>query len=133
MQKKSLQPAMVSAALIAALCLFVASCAPVVIGGAAVGATYAYAKGWMERDYEITLDQAYNASLQAVQALDMEVIEKNKGLASAEIRARKNDETYWIKINSKSENLSQISVRTGLLGNKDASRVVQREIEQKIG
>ncbi len=133
MSKKWNQSAVLSAALIAALCLFVASCAPVVIGGAAVGATYPYTNGWLERDYDISLDQAYNASLQAAQNLNMEIIQKNKGLASAEIRAKQNDETYWIKIESKGEQLTTISVRSGLMGDKDASRVVQREIEQHIG
>lgn len=133
MSKKWNQSALLSAALIAALCLFAASCAPVVIGGAAVGATYAYTNGWLERDYDITLDQAYNASLQAAQNLNMEIIEKNKGLASAEIRAKQNNKTYWIKIESKGEKLTSISVRSGLMGDKDASRVVQREIEQHIG
>lgn len=133
MSQNPFKPITLLAAISAALCLSVAACAPIIIGGAAVGATYAYSNGWMERDYEIPLDRAYNASLQAVQNLNMEIIEKNKGLSSAEIRATQNEETYWIKIDSKGENLSTIRVRAGLLGDEDASRVVQREIEQNIG
>jgi len=133
MLQKPFKPMVLLAALSAALCLFAVACAPVVIGGAAVGATYVYAHGWMERDYDVSLDQAYNASLQALENLNMEILEKDKSLASAEIRALQNDQTYWIKIDSKAADLSSISVRVGLMGNEDASRVVQREIEQNIG
>jgi len=106
--------------------------AAAVASGASAGATYEYFQGWVERDYEVTLDQAYNASKVAVQNLKMKVVEDMREVGSAKIKATKGDQTNWIKLGSKAEKLTTISVRTGMLGDERASKTIHREIEKNF-
>jgi hypothetical protein len=103
-------------------------CAALVAGGAAGGATYVYTEGWVEREYKVGLDQAYNASLRAAENQGMTVSEKSKEVASADIKAKKEDKDYWIKIKESSENRTTVSVRSGIMGDKESSQKIHEEI-----
>jgi hypothetical protein len=107
-------------------------CAAVVAGGAAAGATYAYVSGWLERDYQANLKDTYQAGLQAVKNLDMSVIEKDQDLSSAQIKASLSDTEYWIKMESKTDKLTKVSVRAGLMGDERASTKVHEAIEKAL-
>jgi len=107
-------------------------CAALVAGGAAAGGTYAYTEGWVGRDYQVGLDRAYDMSLQAAQRLDMSVVERDKDVASAKIKARKSETDYWIKLDEKGDGLTNISVRAGIIGDKDASKKIHQEIETLV-
>jgi hypothetical protein len=107
-------------------------CAALVAGGAAAGGTYAYTEGWVGRDYQVGLDRAYDMSLQAAQKLDMSVVERDKDVASARIKARKSDTDYWIKLDEKGEGLTNVSVRAGIIGDKEASQKIHHEIETLV-
>jgi hypothetical protein len=121
------------------LCMLIAlsfsGCAALVAGGAVgagVGATYVYTQGWLERDYEVTLDQAHIASIAASRGLEMNVEEGVRRVGSGEIRATKGNQTHWIRLSSKGERLTTISVRSGILGDETASRIVHQEIEKNL-
>lgn len=107
-------------------------CAAIVAGGAGAGATYAYLQGWLERDYEVTLDQAHKASITAVQSLGMSVVEDVRDVGSSKIKATKGDQTNWISLSSKGKKLTTISVRSGMLGDEAASKTIHREIERRL-
>jgi hypothetical protein len=107
-------------------------CAAIVAGGAGAGATYAYLQGWLERDYEVTLDQAHKASIAAVQNLGMAVVEDFREVGSVKIKAEKGDRTNWINLSSKGQKLTTISVRSGMLGDEAASKTIHREIERRL-
>ncbi len=113
-------------------CFSLSGCAAIVAGGAGAGATYAYLQGWLERDYEVTLDQAHKASIAAVQNLGMVVEEDVREVGSAKIKASKGDQTNWIHLTSKGRKLTTISVRTGLLGDEAASKAIHGEIERRL-
>jgi hypothetical protein len=107
-------------------------CTAIVAGGAGAGATYAYLQGWLERDYEVTLDQAHKASIAAVQSLGMAVVEDFREVGSVKIKAEKGDRTSWINLSSKGQKLTTISVRSGMLGDEAASKTIHREIERRL-
>jgi Protein of unknown function (DUF3568) len=107
-------------------------CAAVVAGGAAGGATYVYTEGWVARDYNVGIDRAYTAGLEAAKDMGMTVIEKSKKIASANIKMTKGGKDYWIKMEETSKKRTTISVRAGLLGDKEASRKIHEEISRLV-
>ncbi len=107
-------------------------CAALIGGGVGAGAAYTYTQGWLERDYEVPLKQAHNASLAAVENLEMTITEETRQVGSTRIKATKDDRTNWINLEAKGENLTTISIRSGLLGDETASQTIHREIEKNL-
>jgi hypothetical protein len=107
-------------------------CAALVGGGVGAGAAYNYVRGWLEKDYEVPLEQAHTASLAAVENLGMTITEDTRQVGSTRIKAIKDDRTNWISLEAKGENLTTISVRSGLLGDETASETIHREIEKNL-
>lgn len=107
-------------------------CAALIGGGVGAGAAYTYTQGWMEKDYEVPLERAHTASLAALENLKMTVTEDTRQVGSAKIQATKDDRTNWINLEAKGENLTTISVRSGMLGDETASNTIHREIEKNL-
>ena len=107
-------------------------CAPLIAGGVAGGATYVYTEGWVARDYNVGIDQAYKAGLQAADNLEMTVVKKEKDMSSANIKLKKGDEDYWIKMEEKAKKRTTISVRTGVVGDKESSQKIHEEIKKQV-
>jgi hypothetical protein len=120
------------AVMVGLLFLTMTSCAAVVAGGAGAAAAYTYMAGWLDRDYQAPLDQAYQASLQALQENNINIVEENRDVARATIRAESADQTYWVRLEQKGEELTNISVRAGLMGNEAASKEIHRNIEEQL-
>ena len=120
------------AALIGISFLGLTSCAAVVAGGAGAAAAYTYASGWLTRDYDTSLDKAYQASVRSLQENNIKIVERSKDVASANIKAESADQTYWVKIEEKGDKLTTVSVRAGIIGDRSASERVHKEIEGNI-
>ena len=120
------------AVLMGLMFLTMTSCAAVVAGGAGAAAAYTYVAGWLDRDYQVPMDEAYQASLNALQEQNITVVEENRDIAKATIRAESDDQTYWVRLESKGEELTNISIRAGLLGNEVASKQLHRDIEEQL-
>jgi hypothetical protein len=112
--------------------LILASCAAVVAGGAGAAAAYTYTSGWLTREYNTSLDAAYKASIQSLQENNIKIVEKSKEIASADIKGESPKETYWIRLEEKGGKLTTISVRAGVVGDRDASEKVHDVIDKKI-
>jgi hypothetical protein len=120
------------AALVVLLSVAITSCAAVVAGGAGAAAAYTYAAGWLDRDYQVSMDEAYQASLDALKESNIEIVEENRDVAKATIRAESPDQTYWVRLESKGEELTNVSIRAGLMGNEAASQQIHRNIEGQL-
>ncbi len=107
-------------------------CAYAVIGGAAAGGTYAYVAGWLHKDYEASLEQTYEASLDAMQGLEIRVEKKTLSLSKADVRGKKGDETITVKMEKQSGGVIKVSVRVGLLGDEQASKEVHEAITDNL-
>ena len=114
------------------ICVLFSGCAAIVASGAGAGATYAYLQGWLERDYEVPLDQAHKATIAAINSLEMVVTEDVRDIGSAKIKATKADQTTWINLSSRGEKLTTVSVRSGMIGDEAASKTIHREIEKYL-
>ncbi|MEG6549935.1 DUF3568 domain-containing protein [Desulfocurvibacter africanus] len=115
-------------------CLIGCAAVGALLGLAAVGAgTYIYVDGKLQRDYEAPLDRAYEASLEAVQELRLELTEKSKDISEAQIRAKDNETSIWIGLESLEANRTKISVRVGYTGDEQASRRIHEAIARRLG
>lgn len=119
---------------VVAVGLATAGCAAAVAGGAAAGATYAYVRGWVERQYEVSMDKAFTAATSASKQLGLPITSSEKSLSSAEIKAKEADGTdVFIRFDRKAENLTNVSVRVGATGDRDSSRRIHDKIADNLG
>ncbi|EMG36287.1 Protein of unknown function (DUF3568) [Desulfocurvibacter africanus PCS] len=110
-----------------------AGCGALVAGGAAAAGTYIYTEGRLQRQYDTTLDEAFQASLDGARDMDLKVTEQNKEVAEASIRAEQQDGSpVWITLESVDQNKTQVSVRVGYTGDEQASRRIHEAIAKRL-
>jgi hypothetical protein len=122
--------------LLSILSLFIpflfSGCAELIIGGAAVGAgtagTYYYINGGLKTDYSAPFDKVWSACEKTV--ADMHGIEvvPDKEIAQGTISTLINDEKVKLDITYKSKNLTTVTIRVGLIGNKLSSQLLHDKI-----
>ncbi|MCK9230334.1 MAG: DUF3568 domain-containing protein [Syntrophales bacterium] len=116
----------------ALLMLGSAGCAPLVIGGAAVTAgagTYVYVQGELKTDYPYQFEQVWNATERVF--ADMRGIDviPEKEIGKGRIEGIIDSEKVRVTITYKARELTNVSVRVGLIGDRTASQ----RIHDKIG
>ncbi|MFQ5990510.1 MAG: DUF3568 family protein [Candidatus Methylomirabilales bacterium] len=105
----------------------------VALVGAGAGGTYAYMRGELEREYDASLDQTWAATLQALTALKVQVVDTKKDELGGEIEARRADETkVQVALDSKASNRTLVKIRIGIFGDRDVSERIGREIEKRL-
>jgi hypothetical protein len=126
--------AMITGLMMAVLsCALILSGCAALVGGAAAGAgTYAWTQGSLEREYQASLDETYESTLQAVENMGMTIEDQTKDIANASIEARTAETTYFINLDRQGEELTTVSVRAGLLGDEQASRMVHQNIMENL-
>ena len=130
MIKKKLAP------LVLLCCLLIGlnACATraVVAGAAAVGVgtgSYFYVKGELERDYHAPIARVWQATLKAVEELNLSIESKEHDAFYGKIKGKMADGTdYKIELKNEGENLTNVGVRIGAFG----SRTKATEIHNKI-
>ena len=119
---------------LAMLCviLFLGGCTSVAMVGAGAGAgigTYSYVKGELKVDYPYTYDQTWNASLTALERLEIEVTTKKRDALNGKIKGKRGDEkSVVIKLKNKGLGITTVGVRVGSFGDQDASHRIQQTI-----
>ena len=120
---------------LAILILVSSGCTAALIGGAAVGAgtgTFVYLKGELKTDYNQSFDSVWKACEKPVadmRGLDvMPAKEIGKGKIAAVIDGEKVD----ISVTYKAKNLTTVSIRVGLIGNKQSSQLIHDKIEENL-
>lgn len=116
-------------------CLMSASCAPVVfLGGAAAGvAGYKYFEGALEVIYESPFMETWDASLKALDRMDIEVTDKKHDLTTGKISAMTSDEKE-VKLSFKYRSTEEtvVNIRVGVLGDERASDAIKEEIRKEL-
>jgi len=111
------------------------SCAALVVGGAAVGAstgTYFYVTGELKTDYYASFDKVWSACEKTV--ADMRGIEvaPTKEIAQGKISTVINNEKVNFDIKYKSKDFTTVSIRVGLIGNKLSSQLLHDKIAENL-
>ena len=118
------------------LYFFLTGCgAMVLLGiGAATGvAGYKYYKGALNVIFQAPYMETWNASLEALKQMDIKVKRADHTLAKGKIEGKDIDqESVTISVKYKSEKETEVVIRVGFLGNKDASMAIKEKIRRVL-
>lgn len=108
----------------------------IVVGAAAAGVaagSYFYVKGELERDYEAPIERVWQATLQAVEELNLATDSKEHDAFGGEIKGRLSDGTgFKIELERKGEKLTNVGVRIGAFGDRTKSEAIHAKIHSKL-
>jgi len=122
-------------ALIILAFLFVYGCAGVIIGSAAGTGVYTYLKGEVKRSYYKKSDQCVKVSNQVLKELNVTMLEPSYKTAKTILKAqRTNESVITIIITKLKPNLTEISIRSGVVGmwDKELSELIHESIAEKL-
>ena len=114
---------------------FTSGCAVAVVGSAAVGAgsgTYFYVNGELKTDYYYSFDKVWSACEKTVADMRGLDVEPVKEIGSGKITAMIENEKVQITANYKAKNVTTVSVRVGVMGDKLASQLLHDKIADNL-
>jgi len=107
------------------------NCTAAILGagaGAGLG-TYSYFKGELKLDYPYPYDRTWNASLTAMERLEIEVITQGRDALAGKITGKRADgKAVVIKVKDKGLGVTTVIVRVGTFGDREVSRKIQETI-----
>ncbi|MHB8907443.1 MAG: DUF3568 family protein [Syntrophales bacterium] len=109
----------------------ISGCAAALVGGAAVGAgsgTYFYINGELKTDYYYSFDSVWSACQKTIADMRGLDVEPAKEIGNGKITAVINDEKVQIGVTYKAKNVTTVSIRVGLIGNKLSSQLIHDKI-----
>ena len=110
-------------------------CAALVVGGAAVSAgtgTYFYVTGEFETDYYASFDKVWSACEKTVADMRGTEVAPAKEIAQGKISTVINNEKVNFNIKYKSKDLTTVSIRVGLIGNKLSSQLLHDKVAENL-
>ncbi len=110
-------------------------CVPLVVGGAAVGAgtgTYVFVNGELKTDYYASFDKVWNACEQTIADMHGTQVVPDKEIAQGKITTVINDEKVQFDLKYKSKDVTTVSVRVGMIGNKLSSQLLHDKIAEHL-
>jgi hypothetical protein len=113
----------------------VSGCGALLVGGAAVGAgsgTYFYINGEMKTDYYHSFDQVWSACQKTVADMRGLDVLPEKEIGKGKITAMIDEEKVNISVLYKAKNVTTVTVRVGLLGNKLSSQLIHDKIGDNL-
>ena len=100
-------------------------------GGTGAG-TYAYINGGLQSDYKYPYDTVWSACEKAMAGMRALNVKPAKEIGQGQISATINDEKVRFDVQYKERNVTTVTVRVGLLGNKIASQMLHDKISDNI-
>ncbi|MUM77558.1 DUF3568 family protein [Pseudodesulfovibrio sp. F-1] len=122
----------VATALLLVTLLGSAGCGAILLGGAAAAGTYVYFDGQAKNTYNASFQKAYDASLAACRELTIPVTSETRDGTSGKITGKLSGDTVIISLKLVGDNLTEITVRVGLIGNESASRRIHATISRHL-
>jgi len=118
--------------LLVAITALTHGCLAVVVGAGAAG-TVAYIRGDLESVETKDINAVYQATLKAVEQLELSISKKTKDAMSAEIVARDSqDKKVTIKLGATAEGATKLSIRIGIFGSETKSRLIYDQIKKNL-
>ncbi len=107
-------------------------CLVAAVGLGAAG-TIAYVRGDLEAAESVRLEVLYEATLKALEKLELNVTTKSKDALSAVIVARDSqDKKITIRLKKVTEEATKLSIRVGVFGSETKSRLIYQEIRENL-
>jgi len=110
-------------------------CAAVIIGAGAGVGTYTYIKGELKRSYPAKFDKTLQICIDILADLDQPIVAKTTDGEKTTIRSKRKDGTdQTIQVSIVSVDLTEVSVRTGVIGyrKKEISQQFHEFIAERI-
>jgi len=121
-------------AMLFAVALLLSGCAAAVVGGAAGAGAVMFKEGELKSTERGNVDQVYNAAINAVDKLKLDTVTKNADSLNAKILAKEsNGDNVDIKMEQKPNNLTEVKIRVGAVGNQERARLILDEIRRELG
>jgi hypothetical protein len=123
---------LVLAVILGGIAVGVSGCLLVAVGAGAAG-TVAYVKGDLETTLDAGMDKSYAAALKSLEQLQIVPTQKLKDSLSAEIIARRSDDTkITVKLTRVDDKLTKLSIRVGVFGDQAQSTTIYERIKQNL-
>ncbi len=105
-------------------------CAPTLVGeNAAI-----YSMGKLHARVDSDMDSVYEASITALEQLQITVTEKKKDVFAARVFGKTSDgQSITIRINPETETSTTISIYTGILAKETRARTIYEKIREVLG
>ena len=101
--------------------------------GLGAASTVAYIRGDLESMESETIDDVYDASLKALEELELRVTRKSKDALGAEIITYDaQDKKITIRLKSAAEKMTELSIRIGVFGSETKSRLIYQKIRENL-
>lgn len=101
--------------------------------GLGAASTIAYVRGDLRATESVGLDVLYEATLKAMERLELGVTSKSKDAMSAMIIARDaQDKKTTIKLKAVTDETTKLSIRVGVFGSEAKSRLIYQEIHENL-
>jgi hypothetical protein len=115
--------------------LILSGCTVALVGGAAVGAgsgTYFFINGEMKTDYYHSFDAVWSACEKTIADMRGVDVQPAKEIGNGKIAALIDDEKVQIAVTYKAKNVTTVSIRVGLIGNKLSSQLIHDKIGDNL-
>ncbi|MBN1870268.1 MAG: DUF3568 family protein [Candidatus Omnitrophica bacterium] len=113
--------------------MIMTGCVPLIIGAAAGAGGMVYVKGALVENVDESVEDIHQASLAALKDLGIFVKSDELNRHSAVIKAEyEGGEKVEIKADAITEFVSKISIRVGLIGDQEDSRLILNAIEKRL-
>jgi uncharacterized membrane protein YfhO len=107
-------------------------CVAAAVGAGAAG-TVAYIRGDLESVEPKNINTVYQATVKAMEQLELNVSNKTKDSLSAEIVARDSqDKKVTVKLGATAEGATKLSIRIGIFGSETKSRLIYEQIKKNL-
>lgn len=122
-----------TAVCLAVLLVSAAGCIPLVVGAAVGVGGYAWISGRLEQEFNVPAERLRRASVRGLRDLKVAIMEDVGDRVSARINAKFSDgANIDIAIDAKTEKVSTIKIRVGVLGDKERSELILNAIQKRL-
>lgn len=105
-------------------------CSPTLVGEN----TAAYSMGKLHARLNRDMDSVYEATVTALEQLEITVTEKKKDIFAARVFGKTSDgQSITIRINPESDTSTTLSIHTGVLGKETRARRIYEKIRKVLG
>ncbi len=108
--------------------------AELILVGVGAAGTIAYVRGDLEATESEPIEVVYEASLKALEELDLQVTSKSKdGLVAQIVTFDAQDKKVKIKLKAATDTMTKLSIRIGVFGSETKSRLIYQKIRDNLG
>jgi len=103
-------------------------------GAAVAGGGVYYMQGEASKWYAKSVPEVYEASVEALEELDVIVTERMKSDVEASIKGRTaGGDAVTLKVKQKGKDVAEVKLRVGIMGNEEYSHLILTRIDRKLG